>query len=422
MVKVSLIVYIAIGVGLLLFLSLSPKHGHDHDHHPPPSRRHGHRRLKVKSNFTFTTQDHLEHDDPHHDFPHHHHHHDPVAFDPIVAEMDRHQEDKEWERMYFDEHHKEFAEIARHHDHDHDHEEEDAHHHHHDDHHEHHQQHHEPEWEEFNNPEDFLNDEDKFNVTNRLVLLFPQIDVDPADGFVSEKELTKWNLDQAMREVLHRSQREMELHDKNHDGIVSLSEYDPPAWVKSSDNNTFGYHMGWWKEEHFNASDVNGDGLLNLTEFNEERDTDKDGKINFDEFSHGLFDLVRNYEEGHNTTHHTDNSTDSHAARKLFNQLDKDSDGLLTDTELLPIIGKLHPSGHYYAKQQADYIISQTIAGHISVAFSGLYLAESRKRLVGNEKGKIKRLAIATPRKSTSEVDIIIEDSKPAKTHRDLQF
>lgn len=35
------------------------------------------------------------------------------------------------------------------------------------------------------------------------------------------------------------------------------------------DNISFGYDMGWWKEEHFNASDANGDGLLNITEFNE---------------------------------------------------------------------------------------------------------------------------------------------------------
>lgn len=35
------------------------------------------------------------------------------------------------------------------------------------------------------------------------------------------------------------------------------------------DNNSFGYDMGWWKEEHFNASDADEDGLLNITEFNE---------------------------------------------------------------------------------------------------------------------------------------------------------
>lgn len=38
---------------------------------------------------------------------------------------------------------------------------------------------------------------------------------------------------------------------------------------KFSGNYSFGYDIGWWKEEHFNASDANGDGLLNLTEFNE---------------------------------------------------------------------------------------------------------------------------------------------------------
>lgn len=37
----------------------------------------------------------------------------------------------------------------------------------------------------------------------------------------------------------------------------------------TADNNGVGHDMGWWKEEHFNASDADGDGLLNLTEYNE---------------------------------------------------------------------------------------------------------------------------------------------------------
>lgn len=84
------------------------------------------------------------------------------------------------------------------------------------------------------NAEDYINDDDRFNVTSRLVLLFPKVDVDPVDGFLSEHELTEWNLQQAQKEVLHRSQREMELHDKNHDGFVSFSEYDPPSWVQNA--------------------------------------------------------------------------------------------------------------------------------------------------------------------------------------------
>ncbi|GAB2294825.1 hypothetical protein Dimus_029018 [Dionaea muscipula] len=40
-----------------------------------------------------------------------------------------------------------------------------------------------------------------------------------------------------------------------------------------------------------------------------ERDTDKDEKVNFNKFFHGLFDLVRNYDdEGHNSSSHLDDS------------------------------------------------------------------------------------------------------------------
>ncbi|KAI9084985.1 hypothetical protein K1719_032977 [Acacia pycnantha] len=335
--KASIIVYVTAAILILLFLSYSPKKHSSHRH----------RRLKLRSNFTFTTSHHASQQ-----------HHEKVPFDPIVAEIERRREEKLWENEYFDHSHSEFAA------HDSAPGEESQ-----------------PEWEEFMNAEDYLNDEDKFNITNRLVLLFPKIDVDPVDGFVSEHELTEWNLQQAAKDVLHRTQREMEIHDKNHDGFISFSEYEPPNWVHNADNNSFGYDMGWWKGEHFNASDADGDGLLNLTEFNDfqhpadsknprllqwlckeevrERDTDRDGKINFKEFFHGLFDLVRNYdEESHDALHHSDNSMDG-PARVLFDQLDKDGDGHLSDVELLPIIGKIHPSERYYAKQQADYIISQ---------------------------------------------------------------
>lgn len=41
----------------------------------------------------------------------------------------------------------------------------------------------------------------------------------------------------------------------------------------------------------------------------------------------------------------------------------------LSDVELLPIIGKLHPSEHYYAKQQADYIMSEVFVWLIWVTY-----------------------------------------------------
>ncbi|XP_043695834.1 calumenin [Telopea speciosissima] len=327
--KASVIIYIAIALLLLFLISHSPK----------GPKNHRHRRLKLRSTFTFDKQ-----------------HHEPVVFDPLIADIERRREDKEWEKRYIEHAHKEFLEEAP---------GAEA----------------QPEWEDFMNAEDYLNNEERFNISSRLVLLFPKIDADPVDGFVTEKELTDWNLQQAEKDVMHRSERDMELHDKNRDGFVSFAEYEPPSWVRNSDNASFGYDMGWWKEEHFNASDADGDGLLNRTEFNDfqhpadsnnpklirwlckeevrERDTDKDGKINFNEFFHGLFDMVRNYdEEGHNSSHLTDDSMEA-PAKRLFSQLDQDGDGYLSEEELLPIIGKLHPSERYYAKQQAEYIISQ---------------------------------------------------------------
>lgn len=336
--KVSIFIYITILVLLLLLISHSPK--------KPPNHRH--RRLKLRSNFTLSPRALSTH-------------HEPVPFDPIVADIELRREDRQWEKQYFEHAHPELGHVesapaAES----------------------------QPEWEDFMDAEDYLNDEDRFNVTGRLVLLFPKIDVGPADGFVTEHELTEWTLQQADREVMHRTQREMDTHDKNKDGFVSFAEYDPPSWVQNADNTSFGYDMGWWKEEHFNASDADGDGLLNITEFNDflhpadtknpkllqwlckeevrERDTDKDGKVNFKEFFHGLFDMVRSYnEEGHNSSHQHDDSMEA-PAKKLFAELDKDGDGFLSDVELLPVIGKLHPSERYYAKQQADYIISQADA------------------------------------------------------------
>ncbi|KAJ4718792.1 Calcium-binding EF hand family protein [Melia azedarach] len=217
--------------------------------------------LKVRSSFNFNPTS-----------------HEPVPFEPLVASIERRREDKEWEKQYMEHAHPEFV------------------------------RHHaapgeesQAEWKDFMNAEDYLNDEENFNVTNRLVLLFPKIDVNPADGYISESELTEWNMQQSERELMHSTQREMEIHDKNKDGFVSFAEYEPPSWVRNSDNNSFGYDMGWWKEEHFNASDADGDGILNIKEFNDflhpaksknpklllwlckeevkERDTDRDGKM-----------------------------------------------------------------------------------------------------------------------------------------------
>ncbi|RWR78091.1 calumenin [Cinnamomum micranthum f. kanehirae] len=320
----TVLVYITLTVVILVFISLYPTKT-PYNHH--------HRRLKLRSSF-----------DPRQ--------HSPIPFDPIVADIERIREDRIWER----ETHQSLSAPG------------------------HESQ---PEWEDFMDAEDFLNDEERFNVTTRIISLFPKIDLGPVDGFVSLEEMTEWNVRSAMREVMHRTARDMELHDKNRDGFVSFQEYEPPSWATKlhSDNNSHVNDIGWWKEDHFYSADEDGDGRLNQTEFNNflhpvdsknpkllrwlsreeirERDTDRDGKLGFKEFFHGLFDLLRDYEEvGHNTSHESDDMMEA-PAKKLFAELDKDNDGYLSEGELLLVIDKIHPSERYYAKQQADYVISQ---------------------------------------------------------------
>ncbi|KAF8398659.1 hypothetical protein HHK36_014514 [Tetracentron sinense] len=183
--KASAIIYITVALLLLLLLSLSPK----------TPQNHRHRRLKLRPTVSFSAGGGGDK------------HHKPVSFDPIVADIERHREDKEWEKGYFEHTHKEFVEAPGAES--------------------------QPEWEDFMDAEDYLNDDERFNVTNRLVLLFPRIDVEPVDGYVSEGELTEWYLRQAQKDVMHRTERDIELHDKNHDGLVSFSEYDPPSWSRN---------------------------------------------------------------------------------------------------------------------------------------------------------------------------------------------
>jgi hypothetical protein len=85
-------------------------------------------------------------------------------------------------------------------------------------------------WEtdaDYEDPEDYLNDEDQFNITDRLIVLFPLLDINPHDGFVSVKELQDWHWLQGQNALQHRTDREMDVHDKNNDGLITFKEYLP---------------------------------------------------------------------------------------------------------------------------------------------------------------------------------------------------
>lgn len=148
MSKASVILYITVGILVLFLISYSPKKKSDHDHHQGGHNQH--HRLKLRSSFNFKPT-----------------RHDPIPFDPIVADMERRREDKEWERQHIEHSHPELVthsqkaatggihEAAPGHE-------------------------SQPEWEDFMDAEDYLNDQERFNITDRLVILTSSI---PISGF-----------------------------------------------------------------------------------------------------------------------------------------------------------------------------------------------------------------------------------------------
>ncbi|KAJ4769849.1 Calcium-binding EF hand family protein [Rhynchospora pubera] len=315
---------------------------------PSTTRSHHNRRLKLRSSFNFTPPlPNPESRQPGHANFYH------FAFDPIISQIEMRREDREWERTHKpDVGHAPAMESQ-------------------------------PEWGDFMDAEDYLNSQNQFNVTKRVEFLFPRLDLDPIDGFISIEELTHWNLMQARIETIHRTKRDMEMHDKNKDGFVSFEEYERPSWSwRFDEENSTKNGMGWWREEHYKASDNDGDGLLNITEFNDflhpadssnpklidwlckeeirERDKDKDGKLSFQEYHGGLFYLLRNYDEF--TADSKEDNYGDVPAKKLFSQIDKDNNGFISAEELTPYIHNLHPSEHFYAKQQANYLLNMADA------------------------------------------------------------
>lgn len=88
-----------------------------------------------------------------------------------------------------------------------------------------------------------------FNLTNKIICVFPEIDVNPTDHYVSVHELTQWKLRHLQTKQFHRSKREMIIYDKNLDGFVSFAEFDyalptPPQYagfLSYFPNNLFGW-------------------------------------------------------------------------------------------------------------------------------------------------------------------------------------
>lgn len=71
----------------------------------------------------------------------------------------------------------------------------------------------------------FSSKQGKLNITLRLLYLFPLIDNGPKDGVVSVKELEDWNIEQAIDRLNYKTEKEIDLHDKNEDRAISFEEY-----------------------------------------------------------------------------------------------------------------------------------------------------------------------------------------------------
>eukprot|EP00271_Cylindrocystis_brebissonii_P008437 TRINITY_DN2271_c0_g2_i1.p1 TRINITY_DN2271_c0_g2~~TRINITY_DN2271_c0_g2_i1.p1 ORF type:complete len:437 (-),score=73.26 TRINITY_DN2271_c0_g2_i1:242-1552(-) len=387
--NVLVLLVVLVVVAFVIFLSKSP---------PPDGEKHlPHRRMSRRSlgprirlhNASGPAKGKLDH----------------ITFDPQVAEIERIQEDLAWEREVYKHHHEEQkrvheaerharatfaeaeesdstyeeeseedAELALMHEHDFD----DV------------SLHDDPYVQDDYEPRYDL------NVTYRLMTLFPEIDTHPPARYISVDELTEWQLLQARRASMHRSDRELEAADQDGDGKISLKEYTHDAEPNVEHDN----HWVKIAEEQFPLADLDKDGLLDPEEFNDflhpedsenedlhrwlrmeelrsNEGEEKDGKLSFDEFNDHLFNSISDEDEygepdvavesfvifkGEKRKRRMETREESRLtrAKTKFHELDVNEDGFLTEVELIPLTDKIWPGERVFSKQQAEHMVEQT--------------------------------------------------------------
>lgn len=75
--------------------------------------------------------------------------------------------------------------------------------------------------------EEYFGQERRLNTTMRIKFLFPLLDAAPRDGFMSLKELQTWMMQQTEDNMGYRTAKELELQDKDKDGVITFEEYLP---------------------------------------------------------------------------------------------------------------------------------------------------------------------------------------------------
>ncbi|XP_058083546.1 uncharacterized protein LOC131231398 [Magnolia sinica] len=233
--------------------------------------------------------------------------------------------------------------------------------------------------DEHDEMEEFFSEEGRLNITERLVYLFPLLDSWPRDGRISSQELEYWVVGQALDRMAHRTKREMQAHDKDGDGAVTLREYLSHLSDKDIENNNMlPGQAGWWKER-FNHADFNGDGMLNFTEFRDflhpedsnresirqwlqkdkirEMDRDGDGRLNFAEFRDRAYNIYKNGVELEYD--HLDEPYYIPSAEEKFAELDGNKDRYLSDDEMGGIMHHIFPGELALASYYTNYLIRE---------------------------------------------------------------
>mmetsp|Transcript_31816 Transcript_31816/g.38472 ORF Transcript_31816/g.38472 Transcript_31816/m.38472 type:complete len:391 (-) Transcript_31816:400-1572(-) len=249
-----------------------------------------------------------------------------------------------------------------------------------------------------------------FNITERLIELFPSID-ENTDGKVSLQEMEDWHFEQGMNSTKMRSEREFLSSDVDANQLVTLEEYlgDDFHLLKDFDEGKVDpegddhYNIDWVTSARtsFGLADLNHDGYLDRQEFfdmlhpeesnNEslmndlnlqiirDRDNDSDLQLDAQEFYDNLwweikppeeFDLNAHSDYGdYGDTHDEESFHDFQetsepepAAIEKFKELDANKDGYVTATELAAVSSILHPTERDFAQRQASHMVEMADA------------------------------------------------------------
>ncbi|CAN7072023.1 unnamed protein product [Brassica oleracea var. botrytis] len=221
--------------------------------------------------------------------------------------------------------------------------------------------------------DEYFSQEKRLNTTMRIKFLFPLLDGAPRDGFVSLKELQTWMMQQTEDNMGYRTANELELQDKDKDGVITFEEYLPQFSREDIEKNEKSHGgAGWWMEQFKNA-DFDHNGYLDIEEFNNflhpedsrngdvqrwvlrERmtgmDTNGDGKLEYKEFVQNAYVMYKEFAK-----FETEEDENVPTAQLLFAELDRDKDRFLVADELRPILHYLQPGELSYAKYYSTFL------------------------------------------------------------------